>query len=111
MKKHNLFSFSQIHVCAYTFVLQVHSMQYKTHYPLTLSLLPFLDYSIQPLLFIFGSLGHTDKPLVFGCVVNLPTICHRVAIAVVICCKRPKHKAHSEQEACSFNQTSVGHFQ
>jgi hypothetical protein len=52
--------------------------------PLTLTLLPLTDDGIQPLLFLLSGLGHADKPLVLGRVVDLPTIGDSVAVAVVI---------------------------
>lgn len=52
--------------------------------PLTLALLPLTDDGVQPLLLLLRRLGHTDKPLVLGRVVDLPAIGDGVAIAVVI---------------------------
>lgn len=98
-KLQSSFTLRKISTCILISPLYTNSsclLKKKIHYPLTLSLLSFLDYSIQPFLFVLRSLGHTDKPLVFGCVVYLPAICHCVTVAVVICCKNPKHSAHSE---------------
>lgn len=52
--------------------------------PLTLSLLPFPQDGIQPLLLVLGVFGHADKPLVFCCVVDLPAIGHCVVVAVIV---------------------------
>lgn len=52
--------------------------------PLTLALLPLTDDGVQPLLLLLRRLGHADKPLVLGCVMDLPAVGDRVAIAVII---------------------------
>lgn len=52
--------------------------------PLTLALLPLTDDGIQPLLLLLRCLGHADKPLVLGRVVDLPAVGDGVAIAVII---------------------------
>ena len=50
----------------------------------TLALLPLADDGVQPLLLLLRRLGHADKPLVLGRVVDLPAIGDGVAIAVII---------------------------
>lgn len=52
--------------------------------PLTLALLPLADDGVQPLLLLLRRLGHADKPLVLGRVVDLPAVGDSVAVAVVI---------------------------
>ena len=52
--------------------------------PRTLALLPLADYGVQPLLLLLRRLGHADKPLVLGRVVDLPAVGDSVAIAVII---------------------------
>lgn len=39
----------------------------------------------------------------------LPAVCHSVAVAVVICCKNPKHNAHDEQKARDFTGIGAEH--
>lgn len=45
---------------------------------------PLADSGVQPLLLLLCRLGHADKPLVLGRVVDLPAIGDGVAIAVII---------------------------
>lgn len=54
---------------------------------LTFPPLPFLHDGLQPLLFFFWGVRHADKPLVLGCVVDLPAVVHNVPAAVVVSCK------------------------
>lgn len=51
---------------------------------LTLSLLPFPQDGIQPLLLVLCIFGHADEPLVLSRVVNLPAISHCVVVAVIV---------------------------
>lgn len=59
---------------------------------LTLPLLPLSDDGIQPLLLLLRRLGHADKPLVLGRVVDLPAVGDSVAIAVIIRWQRQEAK-------------------
>lgn len=54
---------------------------------LTLSLLPFPQDGVQPLLLVLCVFGHADKPLVLSCVVDLPAVSHRVVVAVIVRCE------------------------
>lgn len=77
---------------------------------LTLTLLPLSDDGIQPLLLLLRRLGHADKPLVLGRVVDLPAIGDSVAMAVIIRWQRqeakvgeqtrPHNSEHSRPHAC-----------
>ena len=51
---------------------------------LTLSLLSLPQDGVQPPLLVICVLGHADKPLVLRRVVDLPTVGHRVVVAVIV---------------------------
>lgn len=71
---------------------------------LTLSLLPFPQDGVQPLLLVLCIFGHADKPLVLCSVVDLPAVCHRVVVAVIVRCE-----AKRNESANSFLTGEMGH--
>lgn len=74
---------------------------------LTFPPLPLLHDGLQPRLLLLRGLGHADKPLVLGRVVDLPAVVHDVPAAVVVGCEAQKTKVDNFDFAGVFIMSSA----